>query len=231
MVANPPPDWWIYDRRIEFMAALVWRFGIGDPTPVGWLTVVAYAVAAACSAHAFLTARASQLRLATADPGEASDQRAIKQLWFVISITMVVLAVNKQLDFQSLLIQEARKRAYAQGWYDDRRRYQVDFIAGVVLTGLLITIGLTVWLRHVLRRVILAVTGLSTLVLFVVIRATSLHDVDRALSLGGDLRVNWVIELGGIGLIMVASRLGALDRSGAVTTTGDSIREHPACRS
>jgi hypothetical protein len=129
----------------------------------------------------------------------------MKQLWLLIAITMVLLGVNKQLDLQTLLIQKVRKQAYAHGWYSDRRRYQVEFIATILAMGVGATIGLAFWLRRVLRRVVLAIAGIGMLVLFVVIRAASFHYVDRALSLGGRVRVNWIIELSGIGLIIVAA--------------------------
>ena len=129
----------------------------------------------------------------------------MKQLWLLIAVTMVLLGINKQLDLQTLLIQEVRKQAYAHGWYSQRRRYQVEFIATILVVGLLATIGLAFWLRRVLRRVALAIAGIGMLVLFVAIRAASFHYVDRALSLGGRVRVNWILDLSGVGLIIVAA--------------------------
>jgi hypothetical protein len=129
----------------------------------------------------------------------------MKHLWLVISITMVLLGLNKQLDLQTLLIQDVRDRAYAHGWYDDRRRYQVDFILVMTAAAVLFGIGLSLRLRRVLRRVVVAIAGLGMLVLFVIIRASSFHYVDRALSLGGRFRLNSIVELSGIGLIIGAA--------------------------
>ena len=129
----------------------------------------------------------------------------MKQLWFLIAVTMVLLGINKQLDLQTLLIQKVRNRAYANGWYSDRRRYQLDFIAAISFVGLLGTAGLVIWLRRVFSRVVLAIGGLAMLVVFVTIRAASLHYVDKVLALGGEVRVNTVIELSGIGLIIAAA--------------------------
>jgi hypothetical protein len=190
---------------VVLAADVRWTFGIGDPTPVGWLTVAAYVVGAALSVRAVVTARTGERRFAYADPNEARDQRSMKHLWLLIAVTMVLLGVNKQLDLQTLLIQKVRNRAYANGWYSDRRRYQVDFIAAISVMGLFATIGLAIWLRRVFGRVLLAIAGIAMLVLFVVIRAASFHYVDKVLSLGGRVRVNWIIELSGIGLIIVAA--------------------------
>jgi hypothetical protein len=129
----------------------------------------------------------------------------MKQLWLLIAVTMVLLGINKQLDLQTLLIEKVRNRAYANGWYSDRRRYQLDFIAAMSFAGLLATAGLVIWLRRVFSRVYLAIGGLAMLVLFVTIRAASFHYVDKVLALGGEVRVNTVIELSGIGLIIAAA--------------------------
>jgi hypothetical protein len=169
------------------------------------LTVAAYVIAASIAAWAFATARRAELRFSVSEPGEARDQRSMKHLWLLITVTMVLLGLNKQLDLQTLLIQTVRERAYEHGWYNDRRRYQVDFILIISAAAVFFGIGLSLRLRRVLRRVIVAVAGLGMLVVFVLIRASSFHYVDRALSLGGRFRVNALIELSGIGLIIGAA--------------------------
>jgi membrane-associated PAP2 superfamily phosphatase len=145
------------------------------------------------------------VRFSVTEPSVARDQRSMKHLWLLITVTMVLLGLNKQLDLQTLLIQEVRDRAYKHGWYNDRRRYQVDFILVVTAAAVLFGIGLSLRLRRVLRRVFVAVAGLGMLVVFVLIRASSFHYVDRALSLGGRFKVNAILELGGIGLIIGAA--------------------------
>jgi hypothetical protein len=182
-----------------------WHPGIGDPTPVGWLTVAAYGLAAVLCARAVVTARAAERRLTGTDDAQARDQRSLKHLWVLIGLTMVVLGVNKQLDLQTLVIQQVRRRAYVDGWYGERRRYQLDFIVSMTIAGAITVVVLCVWLRRVLRRVFLAIAGLALLVVFVLIRASSFHYVDKVLSLGGRVRVNWIIELSGIGLIVIAA--------------------------
>jgi hypothetical protein len=182
-----------------------WRLGIGDPTFVGWLTVAAYATAASLAARAFAAARRAEVRFRPDEPDAARDQRSMKHLWLLITITMLLLGLNKQLDLQTLLIQEVRDRAYAHAWYDDRRRYQVDFILVMSAVAVLFAIVMSLRLRRVLRRVIVAVAGLGLLVLFVLVRASSFHYVDRALSLGGTFTVNSIVELSGIGLIIGAA--------------------------
>jgi len=155
--------------------------------------------------RAFLVARVSEENLRDADSREADDQRVIKRIWLLIAIALLLLGINKQLDLQTLVIQKVRRQAYAHGWYADRRRYQIDFIAAISVVGLIVTVGLLIWLRRALRCLVVAIVGMGLLVLFVAIRATSFHYVDRALSLGGRVRVNWIIELCGIGLVAFAA--------------------------
>lgn len=193
------------ERWRRAVVGLRWRPGIGDPTFVGWLTVAAYGIAAAGAVWAFAGARASQRRLAGEDQRAARDRRSMKQLWLLIAITMVLLGANKQLDLQTLLIQKIRQRAYVDGWYGDRRRYQVDFIVAMTLAALLAGVALSVWLRRSLARMALAIAGLGMLVLFVLIRASSFHYVDKLLSLGEGLRLNAVFELSGIALVIGAA--------------------------
>jgi len=187
------------------VAVLRWRPGIGDPTFIGWLTVAAYMMGAAAAIWALAGARAAERRVIGVDERAARDQRSMKHVWLLIAVTMVVLGVNKQLDLQTLLIEKVRKRAYVDGWYGDRRRYQVEFILVMSLAAVVAGLALTVWLRRTLSRMALALAGLAMLVLFVLIRASSFHYVDRVLSLGDGLRLNAIIELSGIGLIIGAA--------------------------
>jgi hypothetical protein len=182
-----------------------WHPGIGDPTLVGWTTVVFYGVGALVAGRAAAIARRSQRQLFAVDRTAAKDQRAMKQLWTLTCIAMVVLGVNKQLDLQSLLIEKLRNRAYVDGWYSDRRRYQLDFILAVTVAATIGAIGLAVWLRRVLTRVALAIAGLAMLMLFVIIRAASFHYVDKVLALGDGLTINACLELSGIALVVAAA--------------------------
>ena len=191
---------------VVLVIAARWRPGIGDPTFLGWLTVAAYAAAALYAARCFAqAARRAELRFHAQDPEIARDQRAMKHLWLLISLTMVLLGLNKQLDLQTLLIQTVRDRAYEQGWYNDRRKYQVDFILVMTAAAVIFGIGMSLRLRRVLRRVFVAIAGMGMLVLFVLVRASSFHYVDRALSLGGRYRLSAIIELSGIALIIGAA--------------------------
>lgn len=181
-----------------------WHPGIGDPTVFGWITVVGYALAALVAGLAARRAWVIEQVLDRSAGDVSRDRRAIRHFWVLVLATMVLLGVNKQLDLQSLLIEKIRNRAYVEGWYSDRRRYQMDFIAVMVMASTVAGLALAFWLRRVLRQIAWAILGLAMLVVFVLIRAASFHYVDKVLALGDAINVNQVLELGGIAVLLGA---------------------------
>lgn len=176
---------------------LHWHLGIGDPTFMGWLTVAAYGLAAAACFIAASRDRA----------GEPREVRTRRRMWLAIGLVMSFLCVNKQLDLQTLFTDFGRVVAARGGWYGQRRAVQLAFVVAVMGAGAAM-IGYVVWkIRKLFGESVLVPIGLCALVVFVVIRAASFHHVDVLLMsrvLG--VRMNWILELGGIALV----GLGAL---------------------
>lgn len=199
------------------MTEIQWSAGIGDPTFMGWLTVVAYFAAAWLCLRAFMVEKAGPPRPYRQAIGAlyrvvrkhwprppAPARRA--GLWLLLALLLGVLGLNKQLDLQSLLTEIGRVTAIEEGWYEQRRSVQVGFI-GAVLVSAALALGALAWLvRGHLHDFRLALGGMVLLVGFVVVRATSFHDMDAFIrtSVGG-LELNWVLELGGITLVAVAA--------------------------
>jgi hypothetical protein len=192
-----------------------WTPGIGDPTVMGWLTVVAYFVAAWLCLRAFKSEKRGPDRpyrqaipalvrvLKKHWPSPPAPARRAA-LWLVLAFVLGALGVNKQLDLQTLFTQTLRDLARAQGWYERRRPYQVAFIAAVGLTSAAGTALLAFAMRRVLHRIWLGLLGLGLLAGFVLIRAASIHQVDVMLK-RGVVRLNWVLELGAIGVIALSA--------------------------
>ena len=161
-----------------------WRAGIGDPTIMGWLTVLAY-FATACLAW-------------KASRGNFWRAR-IRAFWIGAALLLVFLGVNKQLDLQTAFTFMAKDFAKATGWYEDRRMVQGLFVAGMALGGLAGMGGLYWFYKDEWRRLWPALIGLSFLLTFIVIRAASFHHMDQFLNLrAAGLKMNWLLELGGI---------------------------------
>lgn len=162
-----------------------WQVGIGDPTVVGWVTVVAYAGAV------WLCWRARH----APDARSAVSQR----FWVLLTVTLLLLGINKQLDLQGALTQFARDLALSGGWYRERRPVQLFFIGWVVLAGLLAGAYLVHLARPISPGRGLALAGMAMLIVFVLVRAASFHHVDLVLNetaLG--LRWSGLLELSGI---------------------------------
>ena len=167
-----------------------WQVGIGDPTPIGWLTVGAYVLVAWICWTDFVTARSIQGR------------RGHAHFWLTLAAILLALGINKQLDLQSALTELGRVIAQSGGWYERRNEVQAYFIAAVAASSIaaLAVLSWLLWPLSTSRT--LALTGLMFLLGFVLIRASSFHHVDiyiNRTALG--LKWNWLLELSGIGLV------------------------------
>ena len=165
-----------------------WRPTIGDPGFMGWFTVASYF---ACAILCFFPAFSSQ----TAD-------RKFLLFWRLISLLMILLGINKQLDLQSLFTEVGRQIARAQGWMDHRRVVQFWFILVLWITTIGIFLFFVTLKWNLFRQFTLAYVGLFFLLCFIVTRAASFHHFDQFL--GFELfgaRMNWVLELTGIYVI------------------------------
>lgn len=202
-------------------AAGRWSPGIGDPSLMGWVTVAVYLLAAVLCAR---TARAAW-REAPAAPSQAGPSaRDAWRLWGALAALLLALGLNKQLDLQSLFTQTGRDLALAQGWYAQRRWVQGGFIALLGAAAL----GVAWWLRHTLREPAqrLAGLGLCFLMAFVVMRAASFHHMDGLINASfAGIRMNWVLELAGLGVILLATRRAA--RASAATPGNAGPRVPP----
>jgi len=178
---------------LAFTEADHWRPGIGDPTFMGWLTVVAYGLAAIVC---WMAGRSDQR--AHPQSGYSSHPR----VWFGLAVLLTLLGINKQLDLQTWFTLSVKSLARAQGWYDERRVFQVLFIVALAILGMVGIAILCFLVRKHRQQIFLALVGAVFLTCFVLIRAASFHHVDQMIgfSLGG-FKMNWAIELGGISCI------------------------------
>jgi hypothetical protein len=168
-----------------------WHAGIGDPTVVGWTTVVAYGLAAW---YCHLCQRNSE-------PGSA------RTFWLGFTLLMVALGVNKQLDLQTWFTQTGRDIAIEYGWYERRRVIQMLFIAWLAIGAVVASS----WIKRVVKTLDvharLASLGAVLLALFIVARAASFHHIDKLLGLSIEsVTINAVLELSAISVIVLSAR-------------------------
>ncbi|MDB4974754.1 MAG: hypothetical protein JWN48_3095 [Myxococcaceae bacterium] len=181
-----------------------WHPGIGDPSALGWLTVVAYFVAAGLALRALRLHQRASVAAAGGSSTARHEERLLLRFWAMVLLILLLLGVNKQLDLQTFFTEVARDIARSQHWYEGRRPVQIAFILAIALLGTGSTIALAYTMRHVLSRVVGALVGMGALVAFVIIRAASFHHVDELL-FRGRIRLNWVLELGGIAMIAISA--------------------------
>lgn len=181
----------------DFFEKIEWSPSIGDPTVMGWLTVLAYFV---CCYKSFCVHKFSERIF---NPPMLRQQR----LWLVIAGLMLALGINKQLDLQSFFTATARYLAFEQGWYQHRRELQEIFILTVASAGFVIMLTLIATYFKVIKVHIFAIVGICVLIVFILARATSFHHVDALLGMRFlGIHMNWVLELSGIGLIFYNAR-------------------------
>jgi hypothetical protein len=173
-----------------------WRPGIGDPTFLGWVTVAAYLVAALASFRAAWREPRSK-DLSPARPAT---------FWLVLCGLLLALAINKQLDLQSLLTQIARDLLRSLDLYRERRMLQVGFIAIVALACAGAAAAFFWAARRMLPGRWLALLGTTFILGFVVVRAASFHHVDAFLAARiGGMKWNWLLELTGIIAVAISA--------------------------
>jgi len=176
-----------------------WSPGIGDPNVAGWMTVVLYVGAA--------TACLVVARRLRPEARTGVIPRREFWAWSLFSVLLWLLAVNKQLDFQTAITEIGRMLARKQGWYGHRAHVQKAFIGALCGFGLLCVAASGIALRGLGSAVKVAALGICFIGVFVLIRASSFHRVD--VFLGHrlvHLRMNWLLEMGGI-LVMLGAAL------------------------
>lgn len=169
---------------------------------LGWVTMIFYFIAC------MIAALASYVQ-----PGRQSI------FWLVLSVLLFILATNKQLDLQSPLTAMGRCLAIAQGWYDERQSVQLTFIFAIFGASLLTALLLSWAMWQERKQIWLALVGFAFLLAFIAIRAAGFHHFDKFIGYEfGNLRMNWIFEIGGIAMI-VANALFMLTRK----STNDKV--------
>jgi len=173
-----------------------WDPSIGDPTPVGWITVVAY----------FLAAGLLVYQVAISQRLYGSPLRGHLVILVVAFGLVTFLGINKQLDLQSWFTDVGRDISKDQGWYEGRRPVQIAFVLLLAVISISMLVGAFVFLRKSIGSHLLMIIGLTLLCGFVVARATSFHWMDSLIgSETAGIEVNWILELGGIFLVVIGS--------------------------
>jgi hypothetical protein len=188
-----------------------WSPGIGDPTVGGWVTTFLY----------FATV-VQVWRVA-----QRIDRSSFEwTVWWLLLVCMLALGINKQLDLQTAFTEAGRILAHKQGWYEDRGEIQKMFIAALCGAAVVGCCAIAVTAYHMPGSTRLALCGLVVLTAFVLIRAASFHHVDILLNTRAiGLKFNWIFEIGGILLVLLASSLRLAGAAIAGNTLKNSLTD------
>jgi hypothetical protein len=168
---------------------------MGALTIIGWLIVAGYFVACI-----------SCWRLGRKI--EAKDDNALRErrIWLIISILLLALGISRLLDLETALAEGGRSIAFSEGWYGRRKVFQLALIDGVSITCLAIVTTLVIWARRTPFPTWLGITAAILVIGYILIRAASLHQIDVFIEQRIFLfRWNWIFEMGGTGLVILAS--------------------------
>jgi hypothetical protein len=148
-----------------------WKPGIGDPTFLGWLITGLYFIASVLCGFCSLQSRRTS---------SVNHPHNHPVFWWTLTLVMLFMTINKQLDLQSFFLLIGRKVAIAQGWYSQRNIVKIWFVTGISTFSFILIAWLGWIYQAELRYFGLALFGIILLLIFIIIRAGSHHI--RALS-------------------------------------------------
>ena len=174
-----------------------WAPGIGDPTVIGWITVIVYFIVAVICLKAAFT---------TIQNNKQTTEKSIKTFWIFLTLFLVALGINKQFDFQSLLTQIGRDISVEQGWYKHRRIVQMYFVSMIGTIGIIALTFLIKTYHNTYSSIKITLAGCITLFVFIVIRASSFHHIELLIDMKlFGIKVNWLLELGSLVIIGIGA--------------------------
>lgn len=168
-----------------------WRASLSDASASDWITVAAYLLVAV------LAHRAARR---TGPPRE-------RVFWQLTAVAMLFLGINELFDLQMVLTAAGKAWALEQGWYEQRRLYQLEFIIALAIGAAVLGVVAIRFTRRAHRAVRVALLGLVFIGAFILVRAASFHHVDALLGMGPDA-FNWgsIQEMIGIVIVGFAAR-------------------------
>ena len=160
-----------------------------------WAKMFAFAIAAILTWHAARGASGI---------GASTDRR----FWIVATVLMVCLGLNELFDLQTLFTATGRTLAREQGWYRERRQFQIWFMAIFSVCVLLGAVLLLWMLRSTRWPIRLALFGFVLIALFILLRAASFHHTDQLMRGGlAFFNVGTLLEMSGIVVVAIAALL------------------------
>ena len=158
-----------------------------DQSGLAWFIVAAYFAGALAAFAASRSASTTEARF-----------------WLGVSLLLVLLGFNKELDLQSMLTEAGRALTRAIGIYEQRRLLQGAFLLLLAGAAAFAIFRLTKVLRRSSGPVRTAAVGIAILFAFILLRAASFHHIDDWVTVDiRGLRSGWWLEL--VGILVIAT--------------------------
>jgi hypothetical protein len=127
------------------------------------------------------------------------------RIWIAVALVFALLIASRVLGIEEHLRDLLREGLRADHIYAERRAFQRPLAAAALVGGAMLA-GFLLWreTRKVKGRrnsaLLVAMSSAVTMLLLMVLRIISLHQVDSLLY--GPLKLNWVIDLGSAALVL-----------------------------
>jgi hypothetical protein len=191
----------------------------------GLFVVFAYTLAAALCCRAAARYRGPPSCGSQTPKSKPGGLTSAAGFWIGLAGLFILLAIGKQLGLQAWCTSVGRAIARSGGWYEHRRIVQAVFVISVAGGGLVAFLTLAWLTRRNWSTTGLALAGAAFLISFILIRASSLHQIDVLLGrqvLG--LSLNSALEIGGIACVAVAAFNAQGTRSAKKSLMAASLR-------
>ena len=147
--------------------------------------------------------------MAASTAGRRRQKRWHMIAWLLLALLFTGLALLRLYGVEEALRDDLRAVLFADGVYEERRKYQRPIAATVVA---LLALGVFAWIAHGFRHVrgrrnaaiLVALASAFAMVGLIALRLVSLSPVDALLY--GPAKLNWIVDLG--------SALGVLASAG-----------------
>lgn len=126
--------------------------------------------------------------------------------WRICGFLFLFQMLNTNLDLHALIFTTGRCLAHAQGWYENRREFQVIFLLGLaVIISFILLAVLVVFFRNIFANILLTM-GVLIALGFTIIKGINYHNIEQYYSVQiGPFRVADFIEFSGIALANIAA--------------------------
>lgn len=150
---------------------------------------------------------------------KSNGNKELRVLWIFIAGILLLLGINKQLNFQTLLIIIGRSLANKQGWIENRRMVQEMFAIAFAF-GIFVLCTIMIFrIRHILLKSWVEISGVGILFAFTLIRAGSIDHIHKIEKVESMLTHIHGLEFVGILIIFLA-----LHRNFKKYCSGDQYR-------